>query len=199
MARQPGLVFGLDRNRRIGSLYKSLIIYAVSVILVVNYVSRKDFPIHGIFVILHCLSSQSARLSPGNSGGTSQVLGLWLPFNPRVFLWKHKSWGLSPTRKRSLFSSHHSWNPTVHPGGTLYSPASSAHPPHLSPEITDSHSAEDGVSRLFRHLTWLGDQQNQTTLSCVKKIWSLFKSFSNPFIHQTSHAECCIFTSSFSK
>lgn len=47
------------------------------------------------------------------------------------------------------------------------------------------------------NLTW--DQQNQTTLSCVRKSESLFKSFSDPFIHQTSHAECCIFTSSFSK
>lgn len=160
--------------------------------------TRKDFPIHGIFVILHCLSFSLPDWAQATQVAQARCWVCDCPSNPRVFLWKHKSWGLSPTRREACSAATIPETPLCTLGA--HCTVLLLLPTHLiSPLKSQIVTQLRMVSAIIQtpNLTW--DQQNQTTLSCVRKSESLFKSFSNPFIHQTSHAECCIFTSSFSK
>ena len=145
------------------------------------------------FIVYHSVCKIEPRLLRWRKPGAGSVTALPTP----GCSYENTNVGLRPHKERGLFRSHHSWNPTVHAGALC---TVLLLPTHLISPLKSQIVAQlRMVSAIIQtpNLTW--DQQNQTTLSCVRKSESLFKSFSNPFIHQTSHAECCIFTYSFSK
>lgn len=166
-------------------------------ILVINYLSQKRFSNSWLFVIPHCLSFSLQDWAQATQVAQARCWVCDCPSNPRVFLWKHKLWGLSPTRREACSGATIPETPLCMLGALC---TVLLLPTHLISPLKSQIVAQLRVVSVIiqtPNLTW--DQQNQTTLSCVRKSESLFKSFSDPFIQQTSHAECCIFTYSFSK
>lgn len=135
------------------------------------------------FFVIHCLSFSLPDWAQATQVAQARCWVCDCPSNPRVFLWKHKSWGLSPTRREKACSA--ATIPEAHCAPWGHCTVLLLLPTHLiSPLKSQIVTQLRMVSAIIQTLTWLQDQQNQTTLSCVRKSESLFKSFSNPFIHQ---------------
>lgn len=150
----------------------------------------------GFFFVCHSLCQAEPRLL---WGGTSQLLGLWLPFQPQRFpAEKHKQslLHLGAKCRKEAGSASPILKPQHH-RGPWYSPPPAQPPrPPLKSQIVPRRGCSLSHSE---HLTEVS--RIKQPYSVRKSHWVIvwIKSFSNLFIHQTSHVERCSFTFSFSK